>query len=70
MSDNKLKKCIGFILIRRYPNCRKQIGEFEPLTTGEFFKYPEIWKPVYKDEPKQSEVTESHKVEIIVTKLN
>jgi len=43
------KKCKGFILIREYPNSRK-LGSFEPYTTGEFLKYPEIWKPVYDGE--------------------
>ena len=37
----------GFILIREYPNSKK-IGTFEPYTTGEYLKYPEIWKPVYE----------------------
>lgn len=42
--------CIGFILIKQYPNCRKPLGYFEPFTTGEFLKYSEFWKPVYKSE--------------------
>jgi len=40
----------GFILIRKYPGCRKEIGDFEPLTSGDFLNYPEIWKPVYHDD--------------------
>lgn len=41
------KKLIGFILLIEYPNCRKKVGDFEPFTTGEFLKYPLIWKPIY-----------------------
>ncbi len=41
------KKCTGFILIREYPNSKK-FGYFEPFTTGEFLKFPDIWKPVYE----------------------
>lgn len=37
----------GFILLREYPGCKKKKGDFEPYTSGEFLKYPEIWKPVY-----------------------
>lgn len=44
------KKCIGFILIREYPKCTKKIGYFERFTTGEFLKYPDIWKPIYNHE--------------------
>ena len=42
------RKCIGFILLREYPRCNKRVGEFERFTTGEFLRYPEIWKPIYK----------------------
>lgn len=42
-----MKKIKGFILIREYPGCGKKVGDFEPYTTGEFLKYPEIWEPVY-----------------------
>jgi hypothetical protein len=42
------KKLIGFILLIEYPGCRKKVGAFEPLTTGEFLNYPLIWKPIYK----------------------
>lgn len=48
MSD-KLNRCIGFVLLIEYPNCRKRVGYFEPMTTGEFRAYPKIWKPVYND---------------------
>jgi|CXWL01.1.fsa_nt_gi hypothetical protein len=44
------QKCKGFVLIREYPNCRKKIGSFEPFTTGEFLRYPDIWKPIYESE--------------------
>jgi hypothetical protein len=37
----------GFILIREYPGCNKRVGDFEPYTSGNFLRYPEIWKPVY-----------------------
>jgi hypothetical protein len=40
----------GFILIREYPGCRRRVGDFEPLTSGLFLNYPEIWKPVYHDD--------------------
>lgn len=41
-------KIKGFILLREYPKCGKKVGDFEPYTSGEFLKYPEIWQPVYK----------------------
>jgi len=44
---NTIKKLIGFTLLIEYPNCRKKIGDFEPLTTGQFLQYPLIWKPIY-----------------------
>lgn len=37
----------GYILIQTYPGCSKQVGHFEPYTSGEFSNYPHIWKPVY-----------------------
>lgn len=43
------KNIKGFRLILEYPNSPK-LGTFEPYTTGEFLKYPEIWKPVYNNE--------------------
>lgn len=42
------RKCIGFILIREYPRSKK-LHSFEPYTTGEFLRYPEIWKPIYNE---------------------
>ncbi len=44
-----MKIVIGFVLLVEYPNCRKKVGDFEPFTTGEFLKYPKIWKPIYKN---------------------
>jgi hypothetical protein len=44
------KKIRGFTLKVEYPNCPKKVGYFEPYTTGEFLKYPEIWQPVYVPE--------------------
>ncbi|HET6243698.1 MAG TPA: hypothetical protein VFF35_04180 [Bacteroidia bacterium] len=41
-------KILGFILLIEYPNCRKKVGYFEPFTSGQFLKYPLIWKPIYK----------------------
>ena len=52
MSKTK-SECIGFRLLKRYPGCSKQVGDFEQYTTGEFFRYPEIWEPVYKDSSKK-----------------
>lgn len=40
----------GFKLIRNYPGSRREVGDFEPYTSGEFLKYPEIWEPVYHDD--------------------
>lgn len=40
----------GYILIQEYPGCRRKVGDFEPYTSGEFSKYPNIWKPVYHKE--------------------
>lgn len=37
----------GYILIADYPGNRRNIGDFEPYTSGEFSKYPHLWKPVY-----------------------
>ena len=46
--DYHIKDIKGFILLIEYPGCRKKVGDFEPCTTGEFIKYPMIWKPVFK----------------------
>ena len=40
----------GFRLVREYPGCGRKLGDFEPFTSGEFLKYPEIWEPVYHDD--------------------
>ena len=40
----------GFKLLIEYPGCNKKVGDFVPLTTGEFFKYPKLWEPVYTDQ--------------------
>lgn len=61
---NKEKKCIGFILLKRYPGCRRSVGSFEPFTTGEFLQYPEIWQPVYNN---QSVETDRIIIEVKVT---
>ncbi len=37
----------GYILIADYPGNHKQLGFFEPYTTGLYSKFPHIWKPVY-----------------------
>lgn len=39
-------KIKGYILIADYPGNRNPIGWFEPYTTGQFSKYPHIWKEV------------------------
>ncbi len=40
----------GYKLIMDYPGNRRPLGTFEPYTTGEFSKYPQIWMPVYYDD--------------------
>lgn len=40
----------GYTLLQEYPGCNRKVGDFEPYTTGEFSKYPNIWKPVYHKE--------------------
>ncbi len=37
----------GYILIKDYPGNKRPIGSFEPFTTGQFSKYPHLWKPLY-----------------------
>ncbi len=37
----------GYILIADYPGNRRRIGDFEPYSTGEFSRYPHLWKQVY-----------------------
>ena len=46
MSHPKYK---GFILIRSYPGCNRNLGSFEPYTTGNFIEYPHLWEPVYQE---------------------
>lgn len=45
----------GFILIAEYPGCRRKKGDFEPYTSGEFLKYPDVWKPVLHDDVARDE---------------
>ena len=40
----------GYVLLQEYPGCNKKVGDFEPYTSGEFSKYPNIWKPVLHKE--------------------
>ncbi len=40
----------GYILIRDYPGNKRPLGSFEPFTTGQYSKYPHLWKPVYYDD--------------------
>lgn len=40
-------KIKGFRLRYEYPGCKRKKGEFEPYTSGEFLKYPDVWEPVY-----------------------
>ena len=40
----------GYILLVEYPGCGRRVGDFEEYTTGEFSKYPNVWKPVYHKE--------------------
>lgn len=58
------KKCKGFVLIREYPNCRRKVGSFEPFTTGEFLRYPDIWQPIF--ESGSVVETERYTIEITV----
>ena len=46
----KHPKIKGYKLIMDYPGNRRPLGTFEPYTTGEFSKYPQIWMPVYYDD--------------------
>lgn len=39
-----------------YPGNTRPLGTFEPYTTGEFSKYPEIWKVVYYENVKRDKV--------------
>lgn len=57
-----LVKVIGFKLKVKYPGCNKEIGYFEPLTTGEFMNYPDIWEPVWVDDTSKEINKESNVV--------
>ena len=35
---------------KQLPNNRRALGSFEPYTTGQFSRYPHLWKPVYYDD--------------------
>lgn len=61
---NKNDRPIGFVLVREYPGCTRKVGDFEKYTTGEFLKYPGVWKPVYQESTHVH--TEKHIVEITV----
>ncbi len=37
----------GYKLIADYPGNRKALGTFEPYTSGEYSRYPHIWKPIF-----------------------
>ena len=41
--NNRIK---GYILIADYPGNKRPIGTFESYTTGQFSKYPHLWKEV------------------------
>lgn len=43
----KSKVYKGFILKVKYPGCHKNVGDFEPYTTGLYIQFPDIWEPVY-----------------------
>lgn len=46
--------CVGFI--------SKKTGVFEPLTTGEFFNYPDRWIPVYKTTIEKNQILNTIKI--------
>lgn len=50
LTDYNIRDVKGFILLIEYPGCRKSVGDFEPRTSGEFLKYPKIWKPVFTEQ--------------------
>jgi len=54
------KEIIGYKLIKEYPGS-KGLGYFEKYTTGELNKYPEFWKPVYKEEKQIIQMYSSNK---------
>lgn len=54
------KEIEGYVLIKEYPGS-KGLGYFEKYTTGELNKYPEFWKPVYKEEKQTIQMYSSNK---------
>ena len=50
LTDYHIRDIKGFILLIEYPGCRRRVGFFEPCTTGEFIKYPKIWRPVFTEQ--------------------
>jgi len=54
------KEIEGYVLIKEYPGS-KGLGYFEKYTTGELNKYPEFWKPVYKQEKQTIQMYSSNK---------
>ena len=54
------KEIEGYVLIKEYPGS-KGLGYFEKYTTGELNKYPEFWKPVYKEEKQIIQMYSSNK---------
>lgn len=44
---NRHPEIKGYKLLQKYPGCNKEVGDFEPYTTGDFSNYPNIWEPVY-----------------------
>lgn len=49
-NQNKHPEIKGYELLQEYPGCNRNVGDFEPYTSGEFSKYPNIWKPIYHKE--------------------
>ena len=64
------RKCKGFILLKEYPHSKKTIGAFEPFTTGEFLKYPEIWQPLYEYDVKELYKEMSEKMKSLEKQLD
>lgn len=54
------KEIGGYVLIKEYPGS-KGLGYFEKYTTGELNKYPEFWKPVYKEKKQTIRMHSSNK---------
>jgi len=47
MLNRRHTRIKGYQLVADYPGNNKPLGYFEPYTTGEYSKYPHLWKPVY-----------------------